>query len=159
MLIKRCISDKYLSTNIKTEIMQPLLSKIFVQHMVKVLFQNAHVGNGSQGSEKEISIYPMKVVQADLQTLIKRQFEVLYQKNAWQSTSELAQALGSKVNGTLQFEEDENGESLRCLGTVYIDRKALADKSCSMCFLPCTTQEAVISEPYHHRRWEMDLLQ
>jgi len=37
--------------------------------MVKVIFQNEHIGNGSQGSEKEISIYPMK-----------RQFEVFDRK-------------------------------------------------------------------------------
>jgi len=41
MFIKKCISYTYFSTNIKKEIMQPLLSKIFVPHMVKVLFQNA----------------------------------------------------------------------------------------------------------------------
>ena len=28
--------------------------KIFMPHMVKVFFQNAHVGNGSQAFEKEI---------------------------------------------------------------------------------------------------------
>jgi len=33
----------------------------------------------------------------------------------------------SKDNGTLQFEEDGNGKSLRCLGAAYIDRKTLAD--------------------------------
>ena len=66
MLIKKCISDTYFSTNIKKEIMQPLLSKIFVPHMGKVLCQKTHVGNSSQGSEKEISIYLMKVVHADL---------------------------------------------------------------------------------------------
>ena len=33
----------------------------------------------------------------------------------------------SKINGTLQFEEDGNGKLLQCLGTTYIDRKALAD--------------------------------
>ena len=44
----------------------PLISKIFVPHMVNILFQDANVGNGSQGFEKEISIYPIKVVHADL---------------------------------------------------------------------------------------------
>ena len=62
------------------EIMQPRLSKNFVPHMVKVLFQNIHVENDSQGSEKEISIYPMKVLQAELPTIMKRQFEVIYRK-------------------------------------------------------------------------------
>jgi len=38
-------------------------------------------------------------------------------------------------------------------------QKALADWSYSMCFLARTTQRAVISEPYRHRRWKIDPLQ
>ena len=53
---------------------------MFMPYKVKVLFQNAHVGHVSKGSEKEISIYPMEVVQADLPTVMERQFEVLYRK-------------------------------------------------------------------------------
>jgi len=56
----------------KNEIMQPPLSKIFVPHILKLLFQNEHIGNGSQGSEKEISIYSMKVAKANLPTVMKR---------------------------------------------------------------------------------------
>ena len=41
--------------------------------MVNIFFQNAHVGNGSKGFEKEISIYVMKVVQVDLPTIMKSQ--------------------------------------------------------------------------------------
>ena len=33
----------------------------------------------------------------------------------------------SKVNGRLKFKDDGNGKPLRCLGTAYIDRKALTD--------------------------------
>ena len=137
MLIKMCISDMYFSTNIKRETMQPLLLKIFV---VKFPFQNAHVGNGSQGSEKEISIYLMKVVQADLSIVMKRQFEVLYRKCT----------IKQRLCG---FQSQRYIAILiRCLGTAYIDRKALADQSYSMCFIACTTQGPVISEPYRHRR-------
>jgi len=50
---------------------------IFVPYMAKVLFQNENIGNDSQGFKKEILIYPMKVVQVDLTTLVKRQFQVL----------------------------------------------------------------------------------
>ena len=94
--------------------------------MVKVLFQSAHVGNDSQGFEKEISINLMKVVQADLLTVMKRQFEVLYRKCTIKYFGTSRGFGDSKANGTLQF-EDENGKSLRCFGTAYIDRKTLAD--------------------------------
>ena len=72
--------------------------------MVNILFQNAHVGNDSKGSEKEISIYAKKVVQADLPTTMKSQFKVNYLKNR-QSTAELAEALEipkSKVYNNLK---------------------------------------------------------
>jgi len=102
-------------------------AKIFAPHMVKGLFQNAHVGNGSQGSEKKISIYPMKVMQANLPTVMKKQSKILYRKMHDKVLRNYQKLRDSKVNGTLQFEEDGNSKSLRCLGIAYIDRKVLPD--------------------------------
>jgi len=62
----------------------------------------------------------MKVVQADLPTVMNRQFEVLYRKMHDKVLGTSRSFVDFKVNGTLQFEEDGNGKSFRCLGTYIL---------------------------------------
>ena len=54
--------------------------KIFVIHMGKVLYHNAHAANSLKGTEMEISDSCIKVIHASLPTVMTKPCGVLYQK-------------------------------------------------------------------------------